>query len=364
VSVRVPSGLLLAAAAPPLAPGQPATATAATTESTTPTPAADHLNYPTAAILGVVEGLTEYLPVSSTGHLIVANRLLGLDADTPALSRDGLPLFRKEKEPLPIRVLQKLSGDPAAAPQLVPFTLKNAADAYIIVIQFGAILAVLFVYWARVSGLLLGLAAREKDSLLLARNLLLAFLPAAALGFVFNSLIEEILFGVAPVVFALFAGAIAMLAVEHWYRAKLAAARAHGASHRHHGPDLHQLTPTNALTIGVAQCLALWPGTSRSMATICGGYLAGLSPARATEFSFLLGLITLASASLYKTASSGANMAAAFHIGPLLLGLIVATITSFFAVKWMVRWINRHGLALFAWYRIALSIVLFVLFCL
>jgi undecaprenyl-diphosphatase len=351
--------------------------------------AADYLGYPAAAILGVVEGVTEYLPVSSTGHLIIANAVLGLDDVKPALGKEEQWLYTKDKDPLPVRVWKRLKGLPVKPDAEVPFTLKNAADAYIIVIQFGAILAVLFAYWKRVSWLLLGLLSRRADSFRLARNLIVAFLPAAVLGFVFHSLIEDVLFGVAPVVFALFVGALVMLWVDNWHRGKVRAAvisrqaTAADAARQEAavaadsgdkkaapskanvlpaGPDLHELSTGKALAIGFAQCLALWPGTSRSMATICGGYLVGLSPMRATEFSFLLGLITLTVASVYKTISSGKNVIAAFDIGPLALGLVLATITAFFAVKWMVGWINRRGLAIFAWYRIAFAFILTLLF--
>lgn len=317
--------------------------------------ASEKLDYTAAAVLGVVEGLTEYLPVSSTGHLIIANHLLGLESEIPVLDKSGNPLVDEEKPPLPLRLWGKISGNATAPAREVPFTLKNAADTYIIVIQFGAILAVLFAYWKRVEWLILGVLARRPDSLLLARNLLLAFLPAAVIGLLFNSLIEELLFGLMPVILALFAGSFAMLWVEKRHRRLMARAATDG-------PDLHELSVAKSLGIGLAQCCALWPGTSRSMASICGGYLVGLNPARATEFSFLLGLITLSAASVYKTASKGKLMLATFENGPLLAGLLLATITAFFAVKWMVGWINRHGLALFAWYRIALALVLTLVF--
>lgn len=317
--------------------------------------AADRLDYRTAAVLGVVEGVTEYLPVSSTGHLIIANQALHLNEAMPALGKEGQILYVRDKEPLPIRLWKKLRNEPVATPADVPFSLKNAADAYIIVIQFGAILAVLFAYWHRVAGLLGGLFTFKAESYRLTRNLLVAFLPAAAIGFVFNGLIEQLLFGILPVILALAAGAVTMLAIERWHRRQM-------AKRAGDGPDLHELTVKKSLGIGLAQCFALWPGTSRSMATICGGYLVGLSPARATEFSFLLGLVTLTAASAYKILSSGKNMLAAFDTGPLALGLLLATVTAFFSVKWLVGWISRHGLALFAFYRIGLAAVLFVLF--
>jgi undecaprenyl-diphosphatase len=354
---------------PPLQPPAPAPQPPAPEFSEPPAPlprAADFMNYPAAALLGIVEGLTEYLPVSSTGHLILVNEYLGLNEDVPVAGRDGEPLFTKLKDPPPVRLIKKLRGV-KTEPLTVPFTLKNAADAYVIVIQFGAILAVLFAYWGRISGTFFGLFARgtaqnrnrKRASWLLVRNLLVAFLPAAILGFLFNKVVENALFGIVPIIVALFLGGVVMLFIEKWYRRRRTAARRNGATKEDlAGPDLHELPATGALGIGLAQCVALCPGTSRSMATICGGYLVGLSPARATEFSFLLGLVTLTCATLYKVISSGKNMLAAFDTGPLALGIIVAGVTAFFAVKWFVEWINQRGMALFGWYRIALSAVL------
>jgi undecaprenyl-diphosphatase len=127
------------------------------------------------------------------------------------------------------------------------------------------------------------------------------------------------------------------------------------------GPGLAQLTVGKSVMIGFFQCFAMWPGTSRSMATIVGGYIAGLSPAHAAEFSFLLGLITLSAASAYKCLTDGSEMLAALNIGPVLVGCIVAFISAALAVKWLVGYLSKHGLALFAWYRIALAIAIFAL---
>jgi undecaprenyl-diphosphatase len=321
--------------------------------------AAEKLDYKAAAVLGIVEGVTEYLPVSSTGHLIFANVALGLNQDVGALDKTGQALWTSEREPLPVRIIKKARGGPVVS-RKVQFTLKNAADAYIIVIQFGAILAVVFAYWKRVCGLVRGVLSWKKNSLLLARNLIAAFLPAAVIGVVFNRLIEEFLFGTTPVLIALVAGGVVMLVIDRWHRKRMAAAAGVEGDGGNAGPDLHELPVARALGIGVAQCAALWPGTSRSMATICGGYLAGLSPVRATEFSFLLGLITLTAAAGYKLLGTGKLILAAFEAGPMVAGLAVAAVTAFISVKWLVDWIGRHGLALFAWYRIALGVALLV----
>lgn len=294
-----------------------------------PPPPQRHLGYLDALVLGVVEGVTEYLPVSSTGHLLIANNLLELDSEAPMLGDDGAPLL---------------------TPDGTPVTLKAAADAYAIIIQAGAIAAVLLIYWRRVLSVIMGFLGRDRHGLLLGRNLIAAFLPAAVLGLLFDDWIEAHLFGVGPVLVALFAGAILMLWVERWRRR---------STHADHvGRELHSLTVFESILIGLMQSVAMWPGTSRSMMTIVGGYVVGLSPRRAAEFSFLLGLITLTAASGYTLLKSHESLAVALDMGPALLGIFVATITAALSVKWLVNYLSKHGLALFAWYRIALAIVL------
>ncbi|MDR2981139.1 MAG: undecaprenyl-diphosphate phosphatase, partial [Puniceicoccales bacterium] len=239
---------------------------------------AEQLDYKAAVILGVVEGVTEYLPVSSTGHLLLANNFLGLDQEVAVTGKDGEQIFTMEKAALPVRVWDSVVGSQSQPPAEVPFTLKNAADAYVIVIQFGAILAVLFAYWKRVEGLITGMLTGKRESWQLGSNLIVAFLPAAVIGLLFNKFIEQKLFGVWPVIFALFVGGWVMLWMEHRHRKMVAKGLGNGT-------DLETLTWKKSLGIGIAQCFAMWPGTSRSMATICGGYWVGLSPAQATEFS-------------------------------------------------------------------------------
>ncbi len=303
-------------------------------------PAEEIFDSRNAAILGVVEGLTEYLPISSTGHLIIANRILGLNSDAPLLDR-GVP-----------EELEKTTNGEVVS-------VKNAADAYSIIIQFGAIIAVIFAYWKRVSGTIFGILRREKTSWLLSRNLVIAFVPAAGLGFLFSNKIEEFLFNPISVALALIFGGILMLVVERRQKK-----RASGTTNFWSGAatgtpedslDLYDLSPSQSLLIGAMQCLALWPGMSRSMSTIVGGYLAGLSPRRATEYSFLLGVITLSAASIYKTLKSYTEMLDAFGAEISLIGLFIAFVASFASVKWLVEWISKHGLSAFAWYRFALA---------
>jgi undecaprenyl-diphosphatase len=297
------------------------------------------LSYTDAVILGLVEGITEYLPVSSTGHLIITNALLGLDGDTPIKDKNDQLIIVEE------------NGIERA------YTIGDAAYAYVIVIQAGAIAAVVFLYWRTILTILLGVLGKDKAGRKLAINLVAAFIPAAILGLLLDDLIESALGdNIIAVAGALIVGAFVMLAVERW--------RHHGkkaAVPPEDGPGLAELTLGKSVMIGVFQCFAMWPGTSRSMATIVGGYLAGLSPAHAAEFSFLLGLITLSAASGYKFLSDGPEMLAALNIGPVLVGCIVAFISAALAVKWLVGYLSKHGLALFAWYRIALAIAIFAL---
>lgn len=300
-------------------------------------PAEEIFDAKNAAVLGVVEGLTEYLPVSSTGHLILTNAALNLDSDAPILSRDG-------------------SGEIVEDRDGSPFTVKEAADAYSIIIQFGAIIAVLFAYWKRCTGTLFGVFRGDAASWQLSRNLIVAFVPAAGLGFIFSDKIEEYLFNPVTVAIALIIGGVLMLAVDRRQK-KRAAAQGNGGNADEQGPDLQELSVKQSLTVGLMQCIALWPGMSRSMATIVGGYIAGLSPRRATEFSFLLGLVTLSAASIYKTLKCAPQMLESFGAEVSVIGLAVAFVAAFASVKWMVDWISKHGLAAFAWYRFALAAV-------
>lgn len=288
---------------------------------------ADTIGYRDALILGVVEGITEYLPISSTGHLILTNKVLGLDAETPLTDEAGNPI---------------LDGDGNV------YTLKAAADAYAIIIQLGAILAVVVLYWRRVTSILVGFLGRDPAGFRLGLNLLVAFLPAAVLGLLFDSLIEEMLFAPGPVAFALAAGAILMFVVE---------ARRRPTPDETAGMDLHQLSFKKCLAVGFLQCVAMWPGTSRSMMTIVGGYLVGLRPARAAEFSFLLGLVTLSAAAGYRILTDGPTMVQALDVGPVLFGCFVAFVAAVLAVRWLVSFLTRRGLSLFGWYRLGLAVL-------
>lgn len=298
-------------------------------------PAAE-LSVGDAIILGVVEGVTEFLPISSTGHLIIANQVLGLDSEKPLTDKNGEPLWYRKPSP--------------KYPEGVRLTLKLAADTYTVVIQAGAILAVVFLYWPSLVNMALGLVGRSSSGLRLFRNIMLAFIPVATIGLLTHDLIDKYLFSTNAVAAALVGGAILMLWAERWRRQNS------GIGFSRNDPS--DIAPRNALGIGLVQCVALFPGTSRSMMTIIGGYLAGLTPAKAAEFSFLVGLPTLAGAAVFKGWKSGGAMIEVFGWSHVLLGGLVAAISAAIAVKFLVNFLTRHGLAGFAYYR------LFLAFCL
>jgi undecaprenyl-diphosphatase len=322
LSLALGSMLLLAAFRLPLgavtaAPGQPAM----------------ELSAGDAIVLGLVEGITEYLPISSTGHLIIANRVLHLDSDAPLVDAEGRSLWYKAPSP--------------RNPTGKPLTLKLAADTYSVIIQFGAILAVGLLYWPQLRGICLGLLGRDPAGLRLLRNLIVAFLPAGVAGLLLNRWIDDHLFSVRAVVVAQIGGSVLMFAAERWRKRRAASATTVQSS--------AELPAKRAFGIGLMQCLALWPGTSRSMTTIVGGYFAGFEPARAAEFSFLLGFVTLTAATLYKGVLSGAAMVAVFGWMHVLLGIVVATVSAAVAVRFLVSYLTRHGLTVFAWYRLVLA---------
>ncbi|MEI7799148.1 MAG: undecaprenyl-diphosphate phosphatase [Opitutaceae bacterium] len=295
-----------------------------------------------AVVLGLVEGVTEFLPVSSTGHLIIANQLLGLESERQLADRAGKPLWHK--------------APTKDHPNGVPLTLKLAADTYTVVIQIGAIAAVIALYWRQLLSMLLGLLGRSTPGFRLLRNVLLAFFPVAIIGFLLHDVVAEYLFSPITVIGSLVGGACLMLWAERWRRANSGTGFSKGE-----GADL---TTRKSIGIGFAQCLALCPGMSRSMVTIVAGYLAGLNPARSAEFSFLVGLPTLAGAAFLKSLKSGPAMIQVFGWSNVLLGALVAAISALIAVKFLVHFISRHGLAIFAYYRLALAVALLMLYLL
>ena len=278
-----------------------------------------------AFILGVIEGITEYLPISSTGHLLVAQHLMGIGTATA--------------------------------------TEKAAADTFAICIQGGAILAVLGIYMKRVLQMLRGVLGKDPEGLKLAIMLLAGFLPAAVIGLIFNDKIEEKLFGMWPVIIAWVVGGVMILATAWWRKRNPAAGS---------GKELLEMTWKMALLIGLLQCVAMWPGTSRSLMTIVGGLLVGLSIRAAVEYSFLLGVLTLTAATAKKALWKVDGLDASYHVWfggtklmwdtygalPLAIGIVAAAASAALAVKWLVSYLQSHGLSVFGWYRIALGVVI------
>lgn len=289
-----------------------------------------------AVILGLVEGVTEFLPISSTGHLIIANHALNLESEEPLHDAAGRPLWHKKPS--------------AKHPDGVPLTIKLAADTYAVVIQAGAIAAVVLIFWSRLIGILHGLLGRNRAGLRLLRNIVIACVPAVVLGLTLGDLIDKYLFSIGAVVVALIGGAVLMMAAERWRKQQPVASTPQ--------LDVSDLTVRQALGIGLMQCLALWPGMSRSMVTMVGGYFAGLSPARSAEFSFLVGLPILTGAALLKSYKAGPAMVEVFGVPSLALGSVVAAVSAAIAVKFLVSYLSRHGLGVFAIYRLALAGIL------
>lgn len=256
-----------------------------------------------AAILGIVEGLTEFLPVSSTGHLIIAGNLLGF--------------------------------------------VGAKADSFEVAIQLGAILSVVLLYWRRFMGLLPGTgqfsatASSRLNGWPGLCRIALATAPALAVGFVARHAIKEKLFNPAAVTLALLVGGVAMLLVERY-------------AQRGRGNELDGLTLTQALGIGLFQTLALWPGTSRSAATIIGGMILGLERKAAAEFSFLIAVPVLCAASGYELLKMRDQLLREDNVA-LAIGFAVSFIVALMAIKGFVRYLSHGRLAPFAWYRIVVA---------
>jgi len=267
------------------------------------------MNLVQAAILGAVEGLTEFLPVSSTGHLILAAHAMGLVGD--------------------------------------------AMNDFEIVIQGGALLAVIWLYRRRVAELLAGALRPHPTGRALLIKLFVAFLPAAILGVLTHKAIKARLFGPLPVAAALFVGGIAMVLFEWWRRRKGAPPIA----------SVDAIPLSGALAIGLLQCLSLWPGTSRAMVTILGALLIGCSNVAAAEFSFLLALPTLGAATVFDLFQSRNSLlhGGAIGTGALLVGTATAAVVATIAIRSFLRYLTRHGLAPFGWYRVALALAVWAI---
>jgi undecaprenyl-diphosphatase len=258
-----------------------------------------------ALVLGIVEGLTEFLPVSSTGHLILAERLLGG-------SSEGNPSFD-------------------------------------IVIQLGAVLAVFLYYRKLLLDRAAGVLRRDPVAIRLLVALVIAFIPVAVIGLLVRHAVKEHLFGLVPVAAALIVGGVVMVVVERWLRAHPDRPALDGLEH---------VTPKRARLIGIGQCAALWPGTSRSMSTIVTGQLCGLSTATAAEFSFLLALPALGAATVFEGWKARHELLAAGGGMPLLVGLVTSFFVAWWALASFLAYVKRRGVEPFGYYRVVLGIAI------
>ncbi len=258
-----------------------------------------------ALLLGVVEGLTEYLPVSSTGHLVLVGHFLGLSDE------------------------------------------DAARQSFEIVVQLGAILAVVVHYHRLLSDRLLGLLQRDERALRLWSALAIAFAPSAVVGLLFRKAIKHYLLRPLPVAAALVLGGVLMIVLER-RRWRQAISGEEG---------LERVTPARALAIGVGQVFSLWPGSSRSMCTIVAGQLAGLSTATAAEFSFLLALPTLGAATVYEGFKARHELSAHVGVASLLVGLVVSFLVAWAVIGTFLKYLRARGLEAFGWYRVVLGLV-------
>jgi undecaprenyl-diphosphatase len=256
-----------------------------------------------AIVLGIVQALTEFLPVSSTGHLILASKAMGL-------------------------------------------AKSEALDAFEVVVQSASVLAVIWYYRRKLLQIVQGLLRRDSDAVQLTLALFAGFLPSAVVGLTFGKLIKQKLFGVGPVAGALIVGGIAMIVLERVLRRR---------------PPVSFTAdtlpaPSTGLKIGFFQCCALWPGTSRSMSTIFGGRICGLSAARAAEFSFLLSIPTLLGATAHDLLKHGSALATGLGAAPMAAGWLTAFVVSLGVIHAFLGFVRHYSLEVFGWYRILIGI--------
>lgn len=254
----------------------------------------------TAILLGIVEGLTEFLPVSSTGHLILATEIFGYNAAEWAV--------------------------------------------FNIVIQLGAILAVVYQYWPLLWKEAMGVLKLEREGLLFARNILAAFMPAAVLGLLFKPYIDILLQSPIPVCWALIVGGIAIIVIERYV-------------HPEAEEKVSDLPLKTVVGIGFAQCLAMVPGVSRSAATIMGALLMGVNRKTAAEFSFFLAIPTMLGATTVEVAQNISTMNAATPVGwgLIALGFAVAFIVALFVIRLFIAYVSKYSFTPFGWYRIVIG---------
>lgn len=254
-----------------------------------------------AIIISIVEGITEFVPVSSTGHMILVGDLIGFKGDFENL--------------------------------------------FMVVIQLGAILAIVVLYWKKFWSSLIEFFKRKGSGFKLWTSILIAFLPAAVFGALFDDKIEEILFGSKPVAIALIVGAILMIIIEKKYR------------NTYKTRTIDDVSYKQALFIGFAQCFAMWPGMSRSASTIMGGWLAGLSTVAAAEFSFFLAIPTMVGASGYKLIKGGMALSSG-EIITLIIGFIVAFGVALIVVDKFIGYLKKKPMKGFAVYRLFIGVLI------
>ena len=256
----------------------------------------------TIILLGIVEGLTEFIPVSSTGHLVLAGELLGFDSE--------------------------------------------AAGTFEIVIQLGAILAVIVLYWRRFWDVFLGLGRKDRDSVVFTRNILLGFLPSAVIGLFVYDGVKAMLDAPVIVAVALIVVGVAILILEKWNRNPTT-------------QSVEAMSWKTALGIGMIQCLSMIPGVSRSGATIMGAVGLGVERKSAAEFSFFVAVPTMIGASAYAMLKSGAELGAG-ELSDIAIGFAVSFVVAIVVIKAFIGIVARYGFAPFAWYRIVVGTVALV----
>ncbi len=265
-----------------------------------------------ALILGIVEGLTEFLPVSSTGHLIVVGSVLDFNGDY--------------------------------------------AKTFDVVIQFGAILAVCWEFRHKIAKIVVGLP-RERAAQRFALNVVIATVPAVVLGLLFEKTIKAVLFSPVPVAFALVVGGVVILWVEARRRGAHAGPHGQSVARPARVQSLDEITPIDAFKVGCAQCFALIPGMSRSGSTIIGAMLFGLERRVATEFSFFLAIPVIFGATVYELHKTWHALSVDWF-GLFGVGFVAAFFSAFACVRWLLRYVASHDFTAFAWYRIAFGLVI------
>ncbi|MDR0595483.1 MAG: undecaprenyl-diphosphate phosphatase [Puniceicoccales bacterium] len=272
-------------------------------------------NYETAIVLGITQGVTEFLPISSTAHMILVNEMLN-----------------------------KRSGNPNS------FDCNRAINSYFTIIQCGSILAIILMFPRRILSVILALCGRSSEGLRLTKNLFLSFFPAAVVGLFLDGILQKLMYNPITIACALIFGAVLIFVAERKY------------SYARNSLTINQLQTLSSLKIGLWQCLALIPGMSRSMATIIGAYTCNLRRKDAAEYSFLLGVVTLSLATIFKLIKDSEVIFNYFTPMMFFVGIFVAFIFSILSIKIFLNFLGTNGMRPFAWYRILLGfLILFLL---